>query len=184
METWRFTLRPRAPVATLAKRTFLITKQEKTLSSMHRTLIICKPDCVQRRLVGAILQRFETKGFRIAALKMIQVDRALAEKHYAEHKGKPFFEGLIAFITSTPVVVGVLEGNEAITVVRTMLGATDGAAAAPGTIRGDFAISKQNNLVHGSDGPESAQREIALWFRPDELVDYKLAGSEWVSGGA
>jgi nucleoside-diphosphate kinase len=168
---------------TLIKPDFLITKQEKTLSSMQRTLIIFKPDCVQRRLVGAILERFESKGLRIVALKLIQVDRGLAEKHYAEHQGKPFFEGLIGFITSTPVVVGVLEGNEAIGVVRTMLGATDGAAAAPGTIRGDFAISKQNNLIHGSDGPESAQREIALWFRPQELFDYALAGSEWVSGG-
>jgi nucleoside-diphosphate kinase len=151
---------------------------------MQRTLIIFKPDCVQRRLVGTILERFETKGLRIAALKLIAVDRGLGEKHYAEHLGKPFFDGLIQFITSSPVIVGVLEGNEAITVVRAMLGATNGAAAAPGTIRGDFSISKQNNLLHGSDSPESAQREIALWFRPKELVDYTLAGSEWVSGGA
>jgi nucleoside-diphosphate kinase len=151
---------------------------------MQRTLIIFKPDCVQRRLVGTILERFETKGLRIAALKLIAVDRGLAEKHYAEHQGKPFFEGLIQFITSSPVIVGVLEGNESITVVRTMLGATNGAAAAPGTIRGDFSISKQNNLLHGSDSPESAQREIALWFRPEELVDYTVVGSEWVSGGA
>jgi nucleoside-diphosphate kinase len=151
---------------------------------MQRTLIIFKPDCVQRRLVGTILERFESKGLRIAALKLIAVDRGLAEKHYAEHQGKPFFEGLIQFITSSPVIVGVLEGNEAISVVRTMVGATNGAAAAPGTIRGDFSISKQNNLLHGSDSPESAQREIALWFRPEELVDYTLVGSEWVSGGA
>jgi nucleoside-diphosphate kinase len=150
---------------------------------MQRTLIIFKPDCVQRRLVGSILERFETKGLRIAALKLIRVDRGMAEKHYAEHHGKPFFEGLIAFITSSPVVVGVLEGNEAITVVRGMLGATNGAAAAPGTIRGDLSISKQNNLVHGSDSPESAQREIALWFGPAELVEYELAGGEWVLGG-
>src|ERR1700760_1720481 len=140
---------------------------------MQRTLIIFKPDCVQRRLVGAILQRFETKGLRIAALKLIRVDRALGEKHYAEHKGKPFFEGLIDFITAAPVVVGVLEGPEAITVVRTMLGATS-AAAAPGTIRGDYSISKQNNLIHGSDGPESAAREIAMWFRPEELAGYAI----------
>jgi nucleoside-diphosphate kinase len=151
---------------------------------MQRTLIIFKPDCVHRRLVGEILSRFEAKGLRISALKLIQVDRQLAEKHYAEHHGKPFFEGLIAFITSAPVIVGVLEGNEAIAVVRTMLGATSGVAAAPGTVRGDFSISKQNNLVHGSDGPESAQREIALWFRPEELTHYTLAGSEWVFGGA
>lgn len=151
---------------------------------MQRTLIICKPDCVHRRLVGEVLRRFEAKGLRIAALKLLKVDRALAEQHYAEHRGKPFFEGLIQFITSDAVVVGILEGNEAIAVVRTMLGATNGAEAAPGTIRGDFAISKQNNLVHGSDSPESAAREIALWFKPEELVAYELAGSQWVAGGA
>src|ERR1700757_1532237 len=150
------------------------------MSSMQRTLIIFKPDCVHRRLVGAILQRFEAKGLRIAALKLMQVDRALGEKHYAEHQGKPFFDGLIGFITDGPVVVGILEGPEAISVVRTMLGATNGAAAAPGTIRGDFSISKQNNLIHGSDSPEAARREIALWFRPEELLDYPIAGSQWV----
>jgi nucleoside-diphosphate kinase len=150
---------------------------------MQRTLIIFKPDCVQRRLVGEILARFESKGLRAAALKLMQVSRGLGEKHYAEHQGKPFFEGLLAFITSGPVVVGVLEGNEAVSVVRSMLGATNGAAAAPGTIRGDFSISKQNNLVHGSDSPESAHREIALWFRPEEILEYALAGSEWVGGG-
>jgi len=151
---------------------------------MQRTLIIFKPDCVQRRLVGEILGRFEAKGLRIAALKLLQVDRALGEKHYAEHHGKPFFNGLIDFITGGPVVVGVLQGNEAITVVRTMLGATNGVAALPGTVRGDFSISKQNNLIHGSDSPESAQREIALWFQPGEVIDYTIAGSEWVFGGA
>jgi nucleoside-diphosphate kinase len=155
----------------------------KAALTMQQTLVIFKPDCVQRRLVGAILARFEAKGLRIAALKMIQVDRGLADRHYAEHRGKPFFEGLIGFIISAPVVVGVLEGNEAVAVVRSMLGATSGVAAAPGTIRGDFSISKQNNLVHGSDSPESAQREIALWFRPDELVPYELAGAQWVSAG-
>lgn len=147
---------------------------------MQRTLIICKPDCVHRRLVGEVLRRFETKGLRIAALKLVQVDRALAEKHYAEHQGKGFFEDLIRFITTDAVVVGVLEGNQAIAVVRNMLGKTNGAEAAPGTIRGDFGISVQNNLVHGSDSPESAAREIALWFRPEEIVDYELAGSFWV----
>jgi nucleoside-diphosphate kinase len=151
---------------------------------MQRTLIIFKPDCIQRRLVGQILERFESKGLRIAALKLMRVDRSLAEKHYAEHLGKPFFEGLISFITSGPVVVGVLEGNEAISVVRSMLGATSGVVAAPGTVRGDFSISKQNNLVHGSDSSESARREIALWFRTEELIEYSLAGSEWVFNGA
>ncbi|MGO9600363.1 MAG: nucleoside-diphosphate kinase [Isosphaeraceae bacterium] len=151
---------------------------------MQRTLVIFKPDCVQRRLVGQIMARFEAKGLHVSALKLLQVDRRLAEKHYAEHLGKPFFEGLIAFITGGPVIVGVLEGNEAIGVVRSMLGATSGVAAAPGTVRGDFSISKQNNLVHGSDSPESAQREIALWFCPEELVAYHIAGSQWVFDGA
>ena len=151
---------------------------------MQRTLIIFKPDCVQRRLVGEILRRVETKGLRVAALKLLQVDRALGEKHYAEHHGKPFFNGLIDFITGGPVVVGVLQGNEAISVVRTMLGATHGVAALPGTVRGDFSISKQNNLIHGSDSPESAQREIALWFKEGEVLEYAIAGSEWVFGGA
>jgi nucleoside-diphosphate kinase len=163
---------------------FLIPNLVTTLSSMQQTLIIFKPDCVQRRLVGSILQRFEAKGLRMAALKLIRVERAIAEKHYAEHHGKPFFEGLIEFITSSPVVVGVLVGNEAIPVVRGMLGATNGAVALPGTIRGDYSISKQNNLLHGSDSPESAVREIALWFRPEELVEYELAGDEWVLGGS
>jgi nucleoside-diphosphate kinase len=151
---------------------------------MQRTLIIFKPDCVQRRLVGQILQRYEAKGLRIAALKLMQVDRALGEKHYAEHRGKPFFEGLIEFITAGPVIVGVLEGNEAVSVVRSLLGATNGVAAEPGTIRGDFSISKQNNLVHGSDSEESAKREIALWFGPEELVEYSIAGSQWIFSGA
>lgn len=151
---------------------------------MQNTLIIFKPDCVQRRLVGQILARFEAKGLRIAALKLIRVDRALAEKHYAEHQGKPFFNGLIEFITGGPVVVGVVSGNEAIAVVRSMLGATNGASAAPGTVRGDYSISKQNNLMHGSDGPESAAREIALWFRPEELVEYTIDGNHWVFADA
>ncbi len=151
---------------------------------MQHTLIIFKPDCVQRRLVGRVLQRFEAKGLRIAALKLIQVGRELGEEHYGEHKGKPFFGGLIDFITAGPVVVGVLHGNEAIAVVRSMLGATNGTAAAAGTIRGDFSISKQNNLIHGSDSPESARREMALWFKDGEVADYAIAGSQWVFDGA
>lgn len=151
---------------------------------MQHTLIIFKPDCVQRRLVGEILGRFEAKGLRVSALKLKKVDRALGEKHYAEHAGKPFFQGLIDFITGGPVVVGVLSGNEAIAVVRTMLGATNGAAAAPGTVRGDFSSSKQNNLIHGSDSQESSDREIALWFQEGEVVDYKIDGGHWVFEGA
>jgi nucleoside-diphosphate kinase len=148
-----------------------------------RTLIILKPDCVQRRLVGQVLQRFEAKGLRIDALKLVKVSRDLAERHYAEHRERPFFADLIAFLTGGPVVVGVLAGESAISVVRSMLGKTNGAEAAPGTIRGDFALSTQNNLVHGSDSPESAEREIALWFSPEELLDYELAGSQWVAAG-
>jgi nucleoside-diphosphate kinase len=149
---------------------------------MQRTLIIFKPDSVQRRLVGQILRRFEAKGLRLDALKLVRVGRELAEKHYAEHKERPFFGGLIEFITGGPVVVGVLSGPSAVTVVRKMLGKTDGAEAEPGTIRGDFSISKQNNLVHGSDSPESAEREIAIWFSPEELCEYPVAGQEWVIG--
>lgn len=147
---------------------------------MQRTLIIFKPDCVQRRLVGEILSRFEAKGLQVAALKLIQVDHALAETHYAEHKGKPFFRGLIQFITGGPVIVGVLRGPEAISVVRKMLGKTNGIEAEPGSIRGDFSISKQNNLIHGSDGPDAAAREIDLWFKPGEIHEYEIDGSEWV----
>jgi nucleoside-diphosphate kinase len=149
---------------------------------MQRTLIILKPDCLQRRLVGSVLQRFEAKGLRLVALKLMRPDRSLAEKHYAEHRERPFFPGLLQFITSGPLIVGVLEGPESITVVRRLLGKTNGLEAEPGTVRGDFALSKQNNLVHGSDSPESAQREIALWFRPDELLDYTIAGQEWTTG--
>lgn len=140
---------------------------------MPRTLIILKPDCVQRRLVGQVLQRFEAKGLRIDALKLVRVTRALAERHYAEHRERPFFADLIGFLTGGPVVVGVLAGESAISVVRLMLGTTNSAEATPGTIRGDFALTTQNNLVHGSDSPESAEREIQLWFTPEELLDYE-----------
>ena len=148
---------------------------------MQHTLIILKPDCVQRRLAGEILRRFEAKGLRLAALKLVQVPRKLAETHYAEHKDRPFFGGLIDFLTGGPVIVGVLAGPDAVAVVRRMLGKTNGAESEPGTIRGDFSNSRQNNLVHGSDSPESAAREIALWFGSDEVVDYQIAGSEWVN---
>ncbi len=137
---------------------------------MQRTLVLFKPDCVERKLVGQIMQRFEAKGLRLEALKLLKVDQALAEKHYAEHKERPFFPELIAFITRSPVVAGVLAGPSAVTIVRKMLGKTNGQEADPGTIRGDFSISNQANLMHGSDSPESAEREIALWFRAEELV--------------
>jgi nucleoside-diphosphate kinase len=150
---------------------------------MQRTLILLKPDCVQRRLVGTITQRFEQKGLRLAGLKLVQASRDLAEKHYAVHKGKPFYEPLLQFLTSGPTVAMVWEGREAITVARTLMGPTDGTKAAPATIRGDFAISVQNNLVHGSDSAENAAMEIALWFKPEELVSYQPTDAPWVTGG-
>jgi nucleoside-diphosphate kinase len=147
---------------------------------MQRTLILLKPDAVQRRLVGTILQRFEDKGLRLVALKLVRASRDLAEKHYAVHKGKPFYDSLLQFLTSGPTVVLVLEGREAVAVARTLMGVTDGTKAAPATIRGDYALSVQNNLVHGSDSPENAAQEIALWFRPDELIDYTPTDAAWV----
>jgi nucleoside-diphosphate kinase len=150
---------------------------------MERTLILLKPDCVHRRLTGSVLQRFEQKGLRLAGLKLVQVSRSLAEQHYAVHKGKPFYESLLKFITSGPTVALVLEGREAVTVARNLIGATDGVKAAPGTIRGDFALSVQNNLIHGSDSPENAATEVALWFRPEELVNYQPVDSSWIVGG-
>ena len=129
-----------------------------------------KPDGVRLRLVGEVVTRFERRGFTLRALKALRIDRALAERHYAEHVGKPFFEPLVAFITSGPVVAMVWEGRGAIEAARAMLGVTDAAQAAAGTIRGDFSLSKEQNIVHGSDGPESALREIGLFFGEDELV--------------
>jgi nucleoside-diphosphate kinase len=147
---------------------------------MQQTLILLKPDAVQRRLVGTILQRFEQKGLRLAAMKLVNADRTLAEKHYAVHKGKPFYDSLVQFITSGPTLAVVLEGREAVPVVRDMMGKTDGTKSPPGTIRGDFGISVQNNLIHGSDSPENAAAEIALWFRPDELVAWSPVDAGWV----
>jgi nucleoside-diphosphate kinase len=149
---------------------------------MQQTLILLKPDCVHRRLVGSLMQRLEQKGLRLAALKLVQASRALAEQHYAVHKGKPFYSSLLDFLTSGPTVAMVLEGREAVAVARNLVGATDGTKAPPGTIRGDFAISIQNNLVHGSDSPENAATEIALWFKPDEMVAYKPVDTAWVAG--
>jgi nucleoside-diphosphate kinase len=138
----------------------------------ERTLAIIKPDAVQRRLIGDIIARFEQKGLRIVAMKMIQIDRSLAERHYAVHKGKPFYEDLLAFITSSPVVVVVLEGSQAIRALRGLMGATNPLDATPGTIRGDFATEITFNLVHGSDAPETAQHEISLFFAREEFVSY------------
>ena len=149
---------------------------------MERTLIILKPDAVQRGLVGPILSRFEARGFKFAAMKLIRIPREQAERHYAEHQGKPFYEGLVSFITSSPVVVGVVEGPNAIATVRAMMGATNPINSAPGTIRGDFAIALSYNVIHGSDSPESAQREISIFFQPNELVTYDRASDQWIIG--
>lgn len=147
---------------------------------MQQTLILLKPDAVQRRLVGEILGRFERKGLRLAGLKLVAASRELAEKHYAVHAGKPFYESLLAFLTSGPTVALVWEGREAVAVGRSLMGLTDGAKAPPGTVRGDLALSVQNNLVHGSDSPENAALEIALWFKPNELVGYAATDATWV----
>jgi nucleoside-diphosphate kinase len=149
---------------------------------MQRTLILLKPDCVHRRLVGAITQRFEQKGLRLAGLKLVQPSRELAEKHYAVHKGKSFYDSLLQFLTSGPTVAMVWEGREAVAVARLMIGKTDCAESPPGTIRGDLGVSKQNNLIHGSDTPENAAAEIALWFKPEELVSYQPVDAAWVGG--
>ncbi len=147
---------------------------------MERTLVIIKPDGVQRGLIGPILSRLEQRGLRFAALKLIQVDPELAARHYAVHKGKPFYEPLIEFITSGPVVVAVVEGENAIEIVRKTMGATNPAQAEPGTIRADFGLEIGRNLVHGSDGPETAAYEIPLFFREEEILSYERAIDGWV----
>jgi nucleoside-diphosphate kinase len=136
----------------------------------ERTLVLVKPDAVERRLAGDILARFERRGLDVIAAKLVLVDMALAKEHYAEHREKPFFAELVEFITSAPTLALVLEGESAIRVVRSTMGATNPVESAPGTIRGDLALAMPNNLVHGSDSPESAEREIQLWFPDDELV--------------
>jgi nucleoside-diphosphate kinase len=147
---------------------------------MQRTLIIVKPDAVQRGLIGGVLSRLEARGLKLVGLKLIAIDEALARRHYAVHEGKPFFAGLIQYITSSPVVVGVFEGPEAVAVVRATVGATNPVAAAPGTIRGDWALEIGRNLIHASDSPETAATEVALFFRPEEVVSYERATDRWI----
>lgn len=147
---------------------------------LERTLILVKPDGVQRRLVGRLIARLEEKGLKLVGLKMLQVTKELAQQHYAEHVEKPFYPLLEEFITSAPVVAVVAEGPNAIAVVRTMMGPTNGGEAAPGTIRGDFGVSRQMNLMHGSDGPEAAAREIEIYFSAGELLDYEPTLGGWV----
>ncbi len=154
--------------------------------SMQRTLIVLKPDAVQRRLVGRIVGRFEQKGLKIVGMKLLRVSPELAGRMYGIHEGKDFYEPLVEFITASPVVAMVLEGVGAIAVCRAMMGPTFGPDAPAGTIRGDFGMSKRYNLIHGSDSPESAEREIPLFFPEDELAEYDLMSDGWVyaaSGG-
>ena len=146
---------------------------------MERTLILLKPDAVQRRLIGRIISRFEDKALSIVAMKLMHVTPDLSKQHYAEHVEKPFYPGLENFITGAPVVAMVLEGLEAIRVVREMLGKTSGLQAQPGTIRGDYSSSRQMNLVHASDGPDAAAREISLYFSDNELCDFQSDLARW-----
>ena len=142
--------------------------------------MLLKPDAVQRGLVGEIVRRFEDRGLKLVAMKMLRASRSLAESYYAEHKGKAFFEPLMAYISSGPVVAMVLEGDGSVALVRTMMGKTNAAEAEPGTIRGDYGLTIGRNLVHGSDGPESAKREIGFFFKPDELHEYRRIDEAWL----
>ena len=150
--------------------------------AIERTLVLVKPDGVARRLVGEVISRIERKGLKIVALKMLKVSQEQAERHYAVHKGKPFYEPLLSFITSGPVVAMVLEGESAIDVVRNLMGPTSGLKASPGTIRGDFSLSIQFNIVHGSDSPESAAYEIPIFFNDTEILKYELPDEAFMGG--
>lgn len=146
----------------------------------ERTLVLLKPDAVQRGLSGQVIARFEAKGLKIVGMKMVHMDRNLAGRHYGVHEGKPFFDGLVNFITSSPIVAMALEGPRAVEVVRNIMGVTDPKKAAPGTIRGDYGLDIGRNLVHGSDSPENAASELALFFADAELVDYERNVESWI----
>lgn len=147
---------------------------------MEKTFLMVKPDGVQRQLIGEIVARFERKGFQLVGAKLMQITPELAEQHYGEHKERPFFGGLVSFITSGPVFAMVWQGENVITTARTMMGATNPKDAAPGTIRGDFGLTIDKNVIHGSDAPESAEREIGLFFKEAELVEYTRQINEWI----
>ena len=149
---------------------------------MERTLVLIKPDAVQRGLAGTIIARFERRGLRVVAMKMMHMDKTLAQRHYAVHQHKPFFNDLVKFITASPLVAAVLEGKNAVEVVRQTMGETNSAKAAPGTIRGDFGIDLQYNLVHGSDSLENADKEISIFFSPAEIFNYPRDIDRWVTG--
>ncbi|MBX2864517.1 MAG: nucleoside-diphosphate kinase [Leptolyngbyaceae cyanobacterium MAG.088] len=147
---------------------------------MERTFIMIKPDGVQRGLIGDIVSRFETKGFNLVGMKFMAVSRELAEKHYAVHKERPFFASLVDFITSSPVVAMVWEGESVVSSARTLIGATNPITSAPGTIRGDYGVTIGRNIIHGSDAIETAQTEIALWFSDEELADWESCAKSWI----
>ena len=147
---------------------------------MERTLVLIKPDGVQRGLVGELVRRFERRGLHLVGLKLTAISRELAEEHYAEHRGRPFFDAVIEFITSSPVVAMVWEGPNAVTMVRSMMGPTNPATAAPGTIRGDFGIDIGQNVIHGSDSPARAEQEVGLFFEKAELVSWERDGGRWI----
>ena len=147
---------------------------------MDRTLVLIKPDALQRGLAGEIISRLERRGLKIVALRLMRLDEALARRHYAEHEGKPFLDSLVSFITSGPLIAAVLEGPNAVEVVRRITGATDPQNAEPGTIRGDFGLYIQSNLIHGSDSPEAAARETALFFDQDGIVAWERSTDRWV----
>ena len=150
------------------------------MKDIEQTLILVKPDAMQRGLAGEIISRIERKGLKIVALRMLQVDAALAGRHYEAHTEKPFFKSLVEFITASPIIAMVVEGRHAVDVVRQTMGQTDSAKAAPGTIRGDLAMDIQNNLVHGSDSVESAKREISLYFSKEHILEYKRSSDRWM----
>jgi nucleoside-diphosphate kinase len=149
--------------------------------AIERTFVMIKPDAVQRGLVGEIISRFEKKGIKLVAMKLVSVSKDLAEKHYAIHKGKAFFEPTVKYIISSPVVAMVLEGDDAINTVRTMMGKTNPQDAAMGTIRGDYGQFIGRNIVHGSDGSDTAEFEINLWFKPEEITKYKRIDEKWLA---
>ncbi len=148
---------------------------------MEKTLILIKPDAVQRCLAGEIITRLEKRGLKIVAMKMLRMDRALAEKHYAVHRDKPFFNDLVSFITSSPIIAAVLEGEKAVESVRQTMGSTDPKKAAPGTIRADLGLSMQLNMIHGSDSPENAAKEIDIFFKSEEILSYTRDVDKWIT---
>ncbi len=147
---------------------------------MERTLVLVKPDAMQRGLAGEIIRRLEQRGLRIAGMKLMQIDTALAKRHYAEHEGKPFFDGLVNYITSAPVIAAVFEGRNAVQAVRGSVGATNPPEAAPGSIRADYGLERGRNLVHASDSPASGERETALFFEPRELISWERDTDRWI----